>query len=301
MGNEYSTGLTLSTLAAIARLRGNYTQAIEYGEEASKLFRELEDAHGIALASWSIAAAKRRMAKHALEKEWQQEEAYKRLTEAKETLQNALDTVEEAGLSADIMLLQAELGRLHRDLGNIADEFEGPKKGIAYYRSGERLLKQALDMPGWAIVDKANTLQDLAEICFLSDDLTAANECLDEVETLIGNEYKIIPGKSVPNAELAQEYFAPLAKVEMLRGQMAFDQGAYEQGLQHYILAYAYFMRFSPDAIEKDTMVEYLYINLREIERKQDLVQSCCEWASEHDFGIDVNSFIQILEDLLGG
>ncbi len=215
-------------------------------------------------------------------------------------MEKALEVAEEVGLESDALALHAEQGRVYRELGNITTMLEGPEKGLIHYRQGEHHLRQILEAPGRSIVDQVDTLQDFAEILFLSRDPKAAQQYLVQAEEMIGPEYRIIPGKPVPKESLANEYFAPLGKVEMLRGQMALVEGQYEQGLQHYVLAYAYFMRFSPEAIEKGTMVEYLYHNLRQVENKQELVESVRDWIRQFDPAMGVESLVEILENLLG-
>jgi len=83
---------------------------------------------------------------------------------------------------------------------------------------------------------------------------------------------------------------------------MAFAQGQPADGLRHFALAYAYFVRFSPDAVEVDTLVEYLYNHLRDLplDSQRALMESVHTWVRQYDVGVDVSSFMQILGDLLG-
>jgi tetratricopeptide (TPR) repeat protein len=302
IGNDYSTGLVLSNLAMIARMRGNYPQAVMYGEEALALFRDLEDSHGIVLAYLSIVQAQRRMAKHQLETGRKLDNARKSLEEADRSLEKALEEAEKAGLGADIPDLRAEQGRVYRELGHIVRRLEGAEEGLGYYLQSERQLRRALEAKEWGALEKADTLQDIAETLFFSGDEKTARKRLQQIEELIGEAHRIIPGERVPEPDAPHEHFAPLGKVEMTRGQMAFTRGDPEQGLQHYILAYAYLMHFSTDAVEKDTLLEYLYNRLRilPIERQQALLASISAWIQEHDTGVDVEPFVQTLKSLLG-
>ena len=302
MGNEYSTGLTLVILAAIERMRGNYTEAVAYGEEALTLFRDLEDAHGMMLAHVRIGYAKRKMVKHKLEEGRKLEEVGRLLEEALTSLTRALEIAEEAGLESNIPDLLAEQGRIHRERGRLINRLEGFEKGQVDYRQSERLFGKALKTKTWPVVDRANTLQDLAEILFLLGDDEAAEDRLAEVEALIGREHRLVPGEQAPPVELPTEYFAPLGKVEMTRGQISFARGQFTEGLRHFVLAYAYFVRFSPEAGEKDTLLEYLYTHLREfpIDRQRSLMVSVRTWVQEYDIGVDIYSFVQALESLIG-
>jgi hypothetical protein len=87
-----------------------------------------------------------------------------------------------------------------------------------------------------------------------------------------------------------------------LRGQMALTQGQIEEGLRHYVLAYAYFVRFSPDAIEKDVMVEYLYNDLRgvSLERQHQVLESVRTWIDQCGLGTEIGAFLEAQEALLG-
>jgi hypothetical protein len=151
-------------------------------------------------------------------------------------------------------------------------------------------------------VDQADILQDLAEGLFLSGDDNAARQRLQEVEELIGSEYLIVPGEPMPQTELPSEHFWPLGKVERLRGKMAFTQGRIGAGLQHYILAYAYYERFSPDAVEKEDMVESLYNYLYElpVEQQQQVLELARIWVGEHGLEMEVGALLETLDALLG-
>jgi tetratricopeptide (TPR) repeat protein len=303
LGSEYSTGLTLSTLATIERMRGNYSQAVEYGEEALALFRELEDAHGTAMAYLSIAQARRRMAKHSLEIGRKLEEARQKLEAARLTLDRALDVAKEAGLGSDMLALLPEQGRVYRELGQITTRLEGFERGISYYHQSVQSLEQALALPGWAQVDRADTLQDLAEVLYELGNQSGAEKYLVEIKQLLGSDVMVSADDWSPGAAQAPEHFAPLGKVEMLRGRIAMSQGRMEEGIQHYLLAYAYFIRFSPEAVEKDILIEYLYYHLRplSVEQQQALINSACVWGQQQKIpGVEVDLFAQTLKDLLG-
>jgi len=302
MGSDYSTGLTLATLANMACMRQNYQQAVAYGEEALALFQDLGDAHGTVLAYLGIVQARRRLAKHELQKGRKREETRQMLEEASRDLDKALQVAREAGLGSDVRDLLAEQGRVSRELGHAVRHSEGLDKGLAYYRESERQLQQALKEKGGGVVDRADTLEDLAEVLFFSGDGVAARQCLEEVETLIGPEYRIVPGEQQPAAGLPNDHFVPLGKVEMMRGQMAFAREQLEEGLEHYVLAYGYFVRFSPDAVEKETLIEYVYNHLRDVslERQQEVLASVRTWVDKYRLGTEAGGFLKTLQDLLG-
>lgn len=299
-GSEYSTGLTLSTLSQIARMREHYSQAIEYGEEALRLFRELSDVRGIALAHLGIAQAKRVKAKHEFEKGWSKsaEGVRQLLDEARSALDAAQQSVAGAKITALDAQLRAEQGRVSRELGRII----GKAEGAQYFSHSVQQLQSAANTEGWSMDERANALQDLAETQFDLGDSKAALENLEKIEKLIGHEYLIVPGEQIPETGLPAQHFEPLGKMEMLRGQMAFARGNWQEGLQRNILAYAYFMRFSPDAVKKDTMVEYLYRHLQglPIEYQEVLVRDAYTWINIYELGDDVVALVKAISELFG-
>jgi len=302
MGNEYGKGLTLITLSKIARIRGSYSKALTYSDEALDIFRELGDARGTALAYQGIACAKRWMAKHELEKGRKLEKIYLVFEDARLLLEKAVRETEEAGIGSLISDLYAEQGRVYRELGRTASLLGKAREGTKHYRQSERQLRLAMEGTGQGKISQADTLQDLAEVLFSLDDDAVAQDCLARVEELMGHEYHIIPGEQMPQAGLPRENFAPLGKVELTRGQIAFDEGQLEKGVQHFVLAYAYFVRFSPQAVELDTMIEYLYNHLRDlhVDRQQQALESVRAWVDQYDLSVDVSVFLQTLGDLLG-
>ncbi|HDQ72380.1 MAG TPA: ATP-binding protein [Chloroflexi bacterium] len=302
MGNEYSTGLTLVGLSAIARMQRNHAQAISYGQEALELFRDLEDAHGMMWAHLRIGCAKRKKAKGYLEEGRKLEVARRILEEALESVEKALEIAQNADLTSNLPGILAEQGRVYREMGRLAHLVDDEPQGQTCYHESERLLQDALDQDGEAVAVRANTIQDLADVSFLLGDQKGVLQSLAQVEALIGPEYRIVPGQQAPDDDLPTEYFAPLGKVEMTRGQMAFSQGNLQEGIQHYLLAYAYFIRYSSEAAEKDTLIEYLYKRLYDlpVDQQQALLKSVQAWSEANNLGVDVSSFIQALENLLG-
>jgi tetratricopeptide (TPR) repeat protein len=303
-GNEYSTGLTLSTLSQIARMRENYDQAMKYGQEALTIFHELGDIRGIALARQGIAQAKRAKAKHEFEKRRSSstEEVQQLLEEARSDLNAAQEAVAGTGITALDSQLLAEQGRVSREFGRIIHQEEGAKKAMQYFSQSVQLLQLAARDERWSVDEKADALQDLAETQFDLGDHRAALASLENIEALIGTEYLIIPGEQIPNPGLPSQHFEPLGKMEMLRGQMAFALGNWQDGLRHNVLAYTYFMRFSADAVKKTTMVEYLYRHLQilPVEQQQEILRGTYAWINDSklsDTGIEL---LQAIGELFG-
>ena len=301
-GYDYATGLTLSTLAEIAQKRGNYSQAMEYGQEALELFQRIDDAHGTALAYQKVAKAARWLGKHETEKGRRLEEAQKRLEEAIGYLERAQDVLEAAGMGAErFLLLYDELGRAYREMGSLHKRRGEAEEAVRRYHQAQRAMERALDKSR-PVAEQADVLEDLAEVLFAAGEVEKAGARLAKVEALIGEAHRIVPGKQVPAEGLATEYFPPLGKVERLRGQMAFEAGRFEEGVRHYLLAYAYFKHFSEEAGELDILLSYLYTHMQglPVPDLRHLMRVVHEAVNQLDFGVDVRRFARILDDLLG-
>jgi tetratricopeptide (TPR) repeat protein len=302
--NRYMTGLTLSTLSSIALLRGNYAKAIGYGEEALTLFQELEDTHGTLLAHLDLAEARRKQAKHELEKGRTAKlpEIEHQLLVAQSILEKAIELAETAEMESHLVNLYAEQGCLYRDLGRLRKKFEGIEAALPVFHNGSRALDRALESDQISGAGRVDILEDLGEVRFLSGDVEGAMECIKEAEALIPDAYRI-EIEETDGETIEQEYYASLAKLEMLRGQMAFEeQGAFEGVLQHYLLADIYFKRFSPEAIERDKLVEYVYRRLRRlsIDDQRALLSYVGDWLADHDLTERARDFLDTIHALLG-
>ncbi len=304
-GNQYTTGLSLSTLSQIACMRENFDQALSYAEEALRLFQDLGDARGVAMAHQGIAQAKRKKAKHELEKGRKGqvlEEARKMFEEARDNLSQAQRVLKEAGITSMDAELEAEQGRVSRDLGRIVEELEGPEEAAAYYSQSVRQLRAALDIKGWGKDARADVLQDLAEALYDLGDIEEAQNILDQIRTLIGPDYEIIPGEHIPQIDLPRQHFEPLGKAELMLGQTAFMQKKWSEGIQHYILAYMYFARFSSDAVKKDVMIEYLYNHLQglHVSEQQETLKQAQAWITKNQLGEEAETFLITVGELFG-
>jgi tetratricopeptide (TPR) repeat protein len=303
--NRYKKGLTLSTLSQIARMRENFGQALDYAKEALQLFRELGEARGTAMAYLGVAQAKRKQAKHEIEKGRKFEEARKMFEEARDSLNKAQEVTGEAGITSLDAELIAEQGRVSRDLGRMINELEGSEEAMSYYSQSARQLREALEklQKRTSGTDmKADVLQDLSEVLFDLGDQQEAQRTLERIKELIGQVYLIEPGKPLPVDNLPPQHFEPLGKLELMIGQEAFSQKHWEEGIQHFVIAYMYFTRFSADAVKKDTMIEYLYNHLQglPVTKQQDALKKTEVWVKNFELGDEALSFVQTVGELFG-
>jgi tetratricopeptide (TPR) repeat protein len=304
--NSYTMGLTFSTLSLIYLMQGNYDQANTYGVDALEHFENLEDAHGIALAHLDIAKAKRRMAKDdlAIRRKSKKADIERRLKKADHHLATALDVALDANLDSDIADIRAEYGRLYREWGRYLNIDQGLEEALPLYQAGEKHFQAVLDNDTLGAAIQADVWEDLGELLFLSHDEAGAKACITKAEAMIPKEFKIIPGEHIPEPGDVREYFSALAKLEMLKGQMAFDGQKCDRqaGLRHYILAYAYFRLFSREAVQTEQLIDYLYRRLRNLpyHHQKALISETESWLNETRIEVDLNSFLDNLHALLG-
>ncbi len=304
MGSDYSRGLTYSTLAAVYGMIGDYSRAVEYGQEALSIFRDLEDAHGSCRAYQHITHARRRMAHRQIDRGWRLESARVMLDTTIDELNSALNIALEHGLQAREAEINAGLGRAYREYGHLINALGGGLRDAAQYFNKSRMyLEEAIKSPSVDEVECANLLEDLAETYTLSGDDPQAERCLVKAEQTIGPVYQVAPGKPLPSRE-RNEYFWPLGKVERLRGRIAFERKDFQAGLEHFTRAYAYFMLFSPDSVQKEALLGMIYDHLRNLPLAEQagLLRHIRQWGEgwndKPELGVD--KFLSDLRELLG-
>ena len=145
MVNDYTTGLTLSTFAAIEAVRGNFDDAIRYGQDARERFQRMEDPHGIVLAYLSLARAERKMAKGNIDMKRKLDDARSRLETARGYLNRALEETERGGLTDDRGTVYAELGRVLRELGKVTALTGSAQEAEDLYQDSQQKLMLALE------------------------------------------------------------------------------------------------------------------------------------------------------------
>lgn len=299
-GSEYSKGLTLCTLARIETRRGNHEKSLRYCEEALRIFQGIEDPHGVTTALLAQGEARRKMGKSAIDERRELEDAALWLQEAERVLKEGLNETGSAGLGALQPELLSELAKVYRELGRLRTRQGRIKEGTNHYIASESYFDDAAegDLSPFA---RADTLEDWAELKMYRGVPDEAEAKLLEVEQLVPQEYHILETNDCGTPLPATEYFWPLGKVERLRGQMAFDLKEYAGALQHALLAYTYFIRFSPEAQEQHTTIRITYeaLGFLPMKRQEELLSDLRGWAEDRRC-LEYASFFGTLEGLLG-
>ncbi len=300
---RYSTGLTLSTLATVENIDGNWREAQQHAEEAREIFNELEDAHGLVLALLAMAQAKRKRAKYEIQKGRKLEDSRQLLEEARYHLESAVDLSERADLRGDLPELLSELGKVNHEMGRVVTALESPTVGSIFYRRSEETFRHALALAELDTLERAGMLVDYAEMLAVWGNADAAMAVLTQFETEWTTRFKQ-PALSV-NLDLARvstQFRRPLGEFERLQGQIALAGGEEEEALGHFARAFACFQLFSPTAKEKETMVELLYDELRPlpVPRKREMVQQLRTMSDDVAAPATMEAFVRSLGLLLG-
>ncbi len=303
---RYSTGLTLSTLATIENIDGNWREAQGHAEEAEAIFNELEDAHGRVLALLAMAQAKRKRAKYEIQKGRKRDQERQLLEEARNNLETAIELAERAGLRSDTPSLFSKLGKVYRELGRVVTDLENSKAGSRFYLRSDETFRHALMLEELNKLERAGMLVDYAEMLAVWGNAEAARMVLAQFVA----EWTALHGQPALDGDLdlgriSTEYLRPLGKFERLQGQLALVEAREEEALQHYGRAFVCFQRFSPTAKEKETMVELLYDDLRTLSapRKRELVarlRAMSGEAASSEIQEAMESFVTALSILLG-
>ena len=250
----YGEALTLNTRGLIELQTEEPREAEPLCEEALRIFTYLEDARGIGLASIGLGWALRKKGGLAPRYSKEVDQSFK---EAETLLRRTVDifTKEER---EPIRLVEAygQLGRLYRDQANLYRE-----TGVGKPEEIGRLEEQAeqnlntsieLALQHHLVIERADCLEDLAEIYFSRGEYSKAEELLEQSDELIPAEYRITQDRGLPSPEQADpSLWHMLGKNSLLRGRTAFAQELYEKAIEHNILAYLYFELYSVEAVEE--------------------------------------------------
>ncbi len=300
---RYSKGLTLSTLATIENIDGNWREAQQDAEEARQIFNELEDAHGLVLALLAIGQAKRKRAKYEIQKNRKREEARQLLEEGRAHLEEAIKLAEQAELRGDIALLFSKLGKMYRELGRVVTELENPRAGSIFYRYSEETFKRALAMAELGALERAGMSVDYAEMLFVWGNTDAAKVVLRQFEMEWTTRHNQPPLDGHLDLErVSPQFRRPLGKFERLQGQIALAEAKEEEALAHFAQAFICFHLFSPAVKDKETLVELLYDELRPLPaaRKRELIGRLRTMSSSEAAPEAMRAFVQSLGLLLG-
>ncbi|MBK9925438.1 MAG: tetratricopeptide repeat protein [Anaerolineales bacterium] len=278
VGYPYRTALSQVSLATVQNVAGQLRKAQKTAAEAFQSFRKIESearpSRGIGLCLIIKGSVARSIAD-----QWREEGL---------DITDALDQVEVAStdLNAAIRIFRdsveepVRLIDAHNELAcckraeyflRSQDEGTSPKILDSILREGVNNFRRAVEIAKSInhLVEEVDSLQDLSVMYFRAKQLTNAGKCMDDIEKVIPNQYKIKQETGVGDLkkeDAVDAFYKTMGQVEMLRGAVTFENGiamakkqepdaeipiAYEtfrETFQHYVFASEYFTHYSTES-----------------------------------------------------
>jgi len=276
-GYRFGEGLAWNVLGIIFLQRGIHDAARIYCNNALRIFRKLQDERGEGLACIALGQALRqegsRRDVHTLTK------AQGFFRQAETALQRAIQ-IFTGPVQEQPRVVEAynELGCVYRDWAIALGRFKAPAQEIA--DKGDAALRYLDDSIRLARAEMrpeaADSWNDKADVYHRQGNLDAAEHCLDESNALVPAEYLIQEGKGMPTIPGAVSgFWEILGKNSLVRGHIFFARGVgesdpakkrewYQKAVEQYVLAGAYFGRYSSEAPELGDAFRGVYERLKE-------------------------------------
>lgn len=139
-----------------------------------------------------------------------------------------------------------ELGCTYRDWGirliESGKSVQGAKRFLA--KAEKYLQKSIRQVPNELLIERADALEDMAEVYAARGDRNGAFDLLQQAEDLIPGRYKISHPDIDKISDPINGYWLALAKVSQTRGELYFADDL-AKSIHHYVFADAYFRRYS--------------------------------------------------------
>lgn len=277
IGYPYRTALSQISLATVQNIAGQLRKAQKTAAEAFQSFRKIESearpSRGIGLCLIIRGSVARNIAD-----QWREEGL---------DITDALDQVEIAStdLNAAIRIFRdsveepVRLIDAHNELAcckraeyllRSQDEGTSPKVLDSILREGVSNFRRAVEIAKSInhMVEAVDSLQDLSVMYFRAKQLKNAEKCMDDIEILIPDQYKVKHQTGVSNLkkeDAVDAFYKTMGQVEMLRGAIAFENGiieakkqspdaevpidfeTFKETTQHYVFASEYFTHYSTE------------------------------------------------------
>ena len=251
---HYGEALTLNTRGLIELQTEEPREAEPLCREALRIFTDLDDARGVGLASIGLGGALRK--KGGLAPRYSRE-VDKSFKEAETLLRRAIDIfTKEVREPTRLVEAYGQLGRIYRDRANLYREMgvEKPEEIGRLEKQAEQNLNTSIELAlqHHLVIERADCLEDLAEIYLGRGEYNKAEESLEQSDELIPAEYQITQERSLPSPEQVDpSLWHMLGKNSLLRGRIAFAQEQCEKAIKSNLLAYLYLELYSIEAIEE--------------------------------------------------
>ena len=246
--HKYTTALSYNTLGLIHMFDRDPELALEPCKKALRLAQEAKSLRVEGMARNALGMVYRNLA-HREQTPYKQ--AVRHFAQAEKMLQAAIKLWEHQAQSGKGEIPREveaynELGCTYRDWAIQLKAQGKTKLAEDYLNRAERYLQSSIERAKseQLIVEQADGLEDLAEIYGLRGESARAFEVLDEAEVLIPSEYQLGDPGIETIADPVNGYWLALGKINLQRGDLYFESDL-SQAMKHYVLADAYFRRYS--------------------------------------------------------
>ena len=269
--------------------------ASRYCGEALQIFSMLGDERGIGLSSLWLGRAYRRLGIYT--HHFTPPDSQNWFEKAEELFENAR-RIFESQVQEPIRLIEtiAEQGKLCRDRAKVRRrnqvEAENSKDGMESLEArSEALLKEAIGLADQMELpaESADCRQDLANLYYVLGRFDDAIQVLQEAEDKLPPGCILTPARQPDKLDRqVPGYLEILGKINMSRGDIAYEQGDVEKAIKLWTLAAGYFDLFSRNAWR---FVEELATDVGKklfnetSERLKELEQVCAR--TEQEYGLE--------------
>ncbi len=318
LGRDYRIAMSLSSRSIAYIVFDEPHRARRLSEEALNIFERLGTQRGIGTASTHLGHALRKLGSMWAVGLYSPDECDRFLRDAMTHLERAVDIFENM-VQVPVYMIAAcnELGCTYRERAALA-RAGTPRPSLAHglVRNAVKLLERSVQLAqdGKLPLQCADTCEDLAQVFFQQQEYNYAEHWLQNAESHIPDIYKfkpdVEPGDIAP-VERIEEFWQTLGKIELHRGCLAYDTGqksdgevpreVLEQATEHFVLAYAYFERFSVEAAGLEHTLKQLYSRFKKC-RYDDLryVQDELLPRIAQTYSLDPTKLAHFFEDTLG-
>lgn len=278
MGFPYRKALSLVSLATVQNIAGQLRKAQKTASEAFQAFRKIESearpSRGIGLSLIVKGSIARNFAE-----QWREEGLD--ITEALDQVENASTDLNAAiRIFRDSVEEPVRLGEAYNELAcckraeyflRLQDEDTSSKTLEGILRDGISNFRRAVDTAKSIkqMVETVDSLQDLSVLYFRANQFADAEKCMNEIETIIPNEYKIHKDEGlteIKKEDAIDALYKTLGQMEMLRGAIFFEYGiakakqqnpdatapsdfeTFKDTVLHYVFASEYFTHYSTES-----------------------------------------------------
>ncbi len=236
-------------------------------QKALQSFELLKENRGIGLACIGVGYSLRRLATRDV---YSSRESQKLLSDALVYLDRAAYIFDKV-IKEPFRSIEAysELGCTYRDKARVLRKLSSRLAEIRKLeeKAVENLLvSSAISEEKGFAMEKADALEDIAQVYFQQSNYQAALQKLQDAEFIIPKEYFISESAGIPKlSDPVTPFWALLGKTALLRGQIEFERGLSKDAYKWWTYAGAYFDLYAPTTTLTNYAVRSVYSNLHNL------------------------------------